>query len=93
MEITTWNGVGTVVPAESLVVEPRPLPDPLADPFDAIRATLRRVANLNYANGYRAAVRLLASTIGQLDGESKAKIVKTIDLLEEQLHKADEAAK
>jgi hypothetical protein len=89
METTQANGhAGPAQPATALPSVEQPY-----DALDPIRVTVRKLMNQSYADGFRRATQFLSRTVGMLDGESKTKVMATLDLLEEELHKAEEAAK
>lgn len=92
MEKTKSNGqIGHAVPAAA-VVPPPPAPSPPVSSFDQVKAIMHKDGLKKYAEGYRAATRILAPVVGQLDTEAKKKLTKALDQLEEDLHKAEQAA-
>ena len=65
----------------------------IEDVFEPIRAIIHRMNAQSYAEGYRRAVHLIAIGVGKIDGEGKESMAKTLDMLGEELHAAEEAAK
>jgi hypothetical protein len=91
MDKTKSNGqVGHAVPADS-ALQPPPTKTP-PDPFDQVKALIQQMGQKRYAEGYRRAATVIARSVGQLDGESRTKLSKTLDMLEEELHQAEVAA-
>jgi hypothetical protein len=91
MQKTKSNGqVGPATPAVAASsVDPVPTPAP----FDQVKEIITKMGNARYAEGYRRAVLHIARTVGHLDGESRVKMSKTLDELEVELHRAEEAAR
>lgn len=86
---TKSNGqVGPALPASVAVVS-----GPPPDPFDQVKSLIHQMGERRYADGFRRACRILAPSIGLLDGESKVKLIKVLDQLELELHAAEAAAK
>ena len=69
------------------------MPETPIDAFAELKAVVRRMVDDSYAAGYRRAVTLLSQTIGQPGGKKRAQLEKTLNLMEEELHKAEERAK
>ena len=63
------------------------------DPLEEVKALVRRMMDQSYLDGYRRATKVIAMSIGQLDGESKTKLSKTIDILETEIERAETALK
>jgi hypothetical protein len=90
MDKTKSNGqVGHAVPA---VLALPPAPSPPGGPFDQVKAIMEKEGLRKYAEGYRAAAKVLAPMIGQLDADGKKKLAKALDQLEDDLWKAEQAA-
>ncbi len=101
MQKTKSNGhAGPALPASApppAVVEAKPPPTPPSrDPFDRMKALVQQMVqeagDKRYAEGFRSAAHIIARAFGQLDVESKAKLTKAMDQLEEELHKASTTA-
>jgi hypothetical protein len=88
---------GQVGPAKPAVTAPelRALEgDPAStDPFDQVKTLITRMGNKRYVEGYRRAMTIISRSVGQLDGENKLRISKTLDQLENELHQAEVATK
>jgi hypothetical protein len=92
MEKAKSNGrVGHAVPAAAVMPQPKETAPP-GDPFDQVKALLSKMGAKKYAEGYRAATTIIARCIGQLDGDARAKLLKSLTQLEEDLHEAEQAA-
>ncbi len=93
MEKTKSNGqVGHAVPAASALQASSP-PEAPPDPFDQVRVLVKKMGDKRYAEGFRRASTIIARAVGSLDAEAKAKIAKSLDLLEEELHQAEVVAR
>lgn len=89
MQTTKANGhAGPETPAPVTPAASTP-----ADPFGPLRDVVRKMVARSYAEGFRRATEHLARTVGLLEGESRTKVLAELVLLEEELHKAEEAAK
>jgi hypothetical protein len=92
MDKTKSNGqVGHALPAAS-ALQPPPTKTSEPDPFDQVRTLIKKMGDKRYAEGFRRAATIVARAVGQLDGESKGKLSKALDLLEEELHQAEVVA-
>jgi hypothetical protein len=58
-----------------------------------VLALVETAGRRRYAEGFRAATRIIALAVGQLEGESRAKLADTLDRLESELHAAEAAGK
>jgi hypothetical protein len=93
MEKTKANGqTGHAVPAAVGMVAMPKDPAPTSDPFDQVKSVFQKMGNKRYAEGYKRAASLIARGVGQLDGDAKTKLVKVCDMLETELHEAEQAA-
>jgi hypothetical protein len=63
------------------------------DPFSSLKALVLKMNDRSYAAGFRKATNIVVNAVGQLDADVRDKFISMLHILEEELHKAEEAAK
>lgn len=68
-------------------------PPVVPDPFDQMRAVVKKMGDKRYAEGYRRAVHAITVAVSSLDTDTKLRLAGVFDQLESELYSAEAAAK